>query len=285
VHCGLSLRPNHCSVLVVRREHKGHDMRFMQIPRFSRAIKVADLGTLIKTRLTNEVVIWPKQAIPLVGYMAWPNNSLARNNWDEVAQKWFDQSDLSMPPKLKIIQQHWARVADIMHKHYDLTRGEHQLRRGGSSVGKAISLIDANAKAKGTGSAKLWEIWKAYKDVAHLVTAAMLVSGDAQARYRIAPYQLEPHQLLPFRIAMLMPDLVISVAMEFERYGLGYVAHGRTEPMFDSESLWRISPDINVTPLAPPARKLISQDLVVLNARRAGNRGKTKRRNTTPVSG
>jgi len=260
-------------------------MRVMQIPRFPRAIKVADLDALIKTRLTHEVVIWPKQAVPLVGYMAWPIDSLARNNWHEAAQKWFDQSDVSVPPKLKIIQQHWARVADIFHLHYDLTQGQHQERRGGPSVGKAISLIAANAKAKGTGSAKLWEIWKAYKDVAHLVTAAMLVSADAQARYRIAPYQLEPHQLLPFRIAMLMPDLVIAVAMEFERYGLDRVAHGRKEPMFDSESLWRIPPDINVTPLAPPARKLISRDLTVLYARRAGNRGKAKRRKTTPVFG
>jgi hypothetical protein len=50
------------------------------------------------------------------------------------------------------------------------------LRRGGSSVGKAISLIDANAKTKGTGTAKLWEIWKTYKDVAHLVMAAVLVA-------------------------------------------------------------------------------------------------------------
>jgi hypothetical protein len=259
-------------------------MRIMEIPRFRRAIRVADLETLIKTRLNHEVVIWPDQAVPLVGYMAWPNDSLARSNWFEVARKWFDKSNVgSVPPGLKIIQQHWARVADIVHKHYDLTRGEHQLRRGGSSVGKAISLIDANAKAKGTGSAKLWEIWTAYKDVAHLVTAVMLVSREAKILHQRAPHSLELHQLLPFRIAMLMPDLVISVAMEFERYGLDYVAHGRAKSLFDQKSLWRIPPDINVTPLAPPARKITSTDLAVLDARRAGNRGKTKRRKTTPV--
>ncbi len=118
-------------------------MRIMEIPRFSRAIKVADLDALIKTRLTRKFVIWPKQAVPLVGYMAWPNDARARNNWHEVGQKWFDQSDLSVPPKLKIIQQHWARVADILHLHYDLTKGHHQKRRGGPSIGKAISLIAA----------------------------------------------------------------------------------------------------------------------------------------------
>jgi hypothetical protein len=88
----------------------------------------------------------------------------------------------------KIIQQHWARVAEIVHKHFDLAQGQHQKHRGGASVGKAIALIDANAKSKGTGAAKLWEIWKRYKDVAHLVTAAILVSGDVQTRHRMAPY-------------------------------------------------------------------------------------------------
>jgi hypothetical protein len=169
--------------------------------------------------------------------------------------------------------------------HYDLTHGQRQKRRGGPSVGKAISLVAANAKSKGTGAAKLWEIWKTYKDVAHLVTAAILISSEAQTRHRMAPYGLTLHQLLPFRIAMLMPDLVISVAMEFEQYGLNYVAHGRIEPMFAPKSLWRIPPDINVVPLPPPIRKTTGADLAVLNARRAGNRGKAKRRKTTPVLG
>ena len=124
--------------------------------------------------------------------------------------------------------------------HSDLAQGRHQERRGGASVGKAIALIDANAKSKGTGSAKLWEIWKTYKDVAHLVTAAVLVCADAQTRHRMAPFGLKLHQFQPYRMAMLLPELVLSVAMTIERYGLEYVPHGRTEPLFDSKSLWRI---------------------------------------------
>jgi hypothetical protein len=163
--------------------------------------------------------------------------------------------------------------------------GGHQQRRGGASVGKAISLIDANAKSKGTGKAKLWEIWATYKDVAHLVTAAALVSAEAQSRHRRAPYGLKLHQFQPYRMAMLLPDLVISVAMTFENYGLGHVAHGREQPMFDPDSLWRIPSDINLTPLRSPDRKITKIDLAVLNSRIAGNRGKGKRRRTTPFSG
>jgi hypothetical protein len=38
--------------------------------------------------------------------------------------------------------------------------------------------------------------------------------------------------------------------------------------------LWRIPADVNVVPVALPIRKLRRLDLGVLNARRAGNRGR-----------
>jgi hypothetical protein len=254
-------------------------MRTMQIRRFPGAqMQIADLGLLIKERLIRDLVVWPDQAVPLVGYMSWPNDPIMRERWLE-AHRRDDPSAISdLAQGLTLIEQHWARVADIVHLHYDLVRGRHQERRGGASVGKAISLINANARSKGTATAKLWEIWTTYKDVAHLVTAAVLVASDAQARHRTAPYGLRLHQFQPYRMAMLLPEVVLSVAMTLENYGLNQVAHGRTEPMFDPESLWRIPADINLTPLAPPVRKITKTDLAVLNARRAGNRGKAKRR-------
>ena len=87
-------------------------------------------------------------------------------------------------------------------------------------------------------------------------------------------------------MAMLLPDLVLSVAMSLETYGLQRLSHGRSEPMFEPQSLWRISPDINLTALEPPIRKVAAKDLAVLKTRRSGNRGKANRRNrrkTTPV--
>jgi hypothetical protein len=53
--------------------------------------------------------------------------------------------------------------------------------------------------------------------------------------------------------------------------------------MFDPESLWRIPTDVNLTALEPPVRKITKTDRAVLKGRRAGNRGKAKRRSTTPV--
>jgi hypothetical protein len=151
--------------------------------------------------LGNELVLWPSQAASLVGYMAWPNVTVLRDRWIEAHRREDQAVVSSLAPKLKIIQQHWARVADIVHLHHDLTQGHHQERRGGASVGKAISLIAANAKSKGTSAAKLWEIWKTYSDVAHLVPAAVLISGEAQTRHRMAPYGLKLHQFQPYPMA------------------------------------------------------------------------------------
>jgi hypothetical protein len=259
-------------------------MRTMKIRPFpGPKIQITDLGFLIKERLIQNRVIWPDQAPTLVGYMAWPNDSAMRQRWLEAHGR-DDQSTIKeLTLGLKIIQQHWARVADIVHLHQDLAQGGRQRRRGGPSLSKSISLIAANAKSKGTGTAKLWEIWKAYKNAAHLATAAVLVAAEAQTRHRSAPYGLSLHQFQPYRMAMLLPELVISVAMSVEKHGLQHVAHGQTEPMFDRESLWRIPADINLTPLAPPVRKMTRTDLAVLHERRAGNRGKANRRKTTPV--
>ncbi len=215
--------------------------------------------------------------------MAWPNAVEARERWLN-AHRCNDQSAINaLATRLKIIQQHWARVADI-HLHYDLAQGQHQKRRGGASIGKAIALIDAKARSKGTGAAKLWEIWKTYKDAAHLITAAVLISAEVQIRNRKEPFGIRLHQFQPYRMALLMPELVVAVALTIEKYGLEFVTHSRAEPLFDPQSLWRIPADVNVAPISWPVRRITSSDVVVLNARRAGNRGQANRRKTTPVS-
>ncbi len=253
-------------------------MRTMVIRPFPSAkTSITDLAALIKKRLINDLVEYPDQAVPVVGYMAWPNDPTMRERWLDAHRRDDPTAISQLAQGLKLVEQHWARVGDIAHLHYDLAHGRHLKRRGGTSVSKAIALIDANAKSKGTGTAKLWEIWATYKDVAHLITAAVLVSAEAKTRHQVAPFLLQP-----YRMAMLMPELVISVAMTFEAHGLQHIPYSRTEPMFDRESLWRIPADINLTPLAPPVRQITRTDLAVLRARRAGNRGKAK---TTPVLG
>jgi hypothetical protein len=257
-------------------------MRAMGIPPFPRQIEILDLENFIRTRLSQPVVLWPDQAIPLVGYMGWPNDPAARGKAETILRRWPEGSSM-VPPRLGRIQHEWLRVADVTHLHYDIAQGGHQTRRGGASIGKAIALAAAITRSTGTGVATFWTYWKIYKDVAHLVTAAALICAEARARGQVGPFGLDLHQFLPFQMVMLMPDLVLAVGLEFERNGLNFVPHARTKPMLSPETLWCIPPDVNVLPLAPPARKIRKQDVATLNARRAGNRGKAKRRKTTLV--
>jgi len=255
------------------------DVRGINIPPFPRKFENPDLENLFRTRLSTTVVMWPDQALPLLCYMCFPDDEAARDDLLRTLWSWQDAVEPPAPPKKlgRIQFDDWLRVADIFHLYCDLTGGRHQKQRGGPSIGKAITLASAKAKNWGTGKSKLWELWTAYKDVAHLVTAASLICREVRNRYSASPpgpFGLNPTQFVPFQMAMLMPDLVLAVAMEFERYGLG--SEARPEPAFDLDTLWRIPADINVAPFPPLIRKLRTQDLAVLNARRAGNRGRAR---------
>ena len=265
-------------------------MRVMEIPSFPRTIDIPDLENLLRARLSQTVVMWPSQAIPLLGYMCCPNDPQAREKFVLTVQSWPEESTAmrpDLPAHLGRIQKDWLRVADVFHLLCDLAEGRHQARRGGPSVGKAITLVAAKAKSRGTRASSLWKIWATYKDVAHLVAAATLICAEARIRSRdqpFGPFGLSVGQIVPFQMTMLMPDFVVAVAMEFQRYGLSVVPHARNEPALDPETLWRIPPDIDVVPFPLPVRKIGVQDLTVLNKRRAGNRGTANVRKTTPDS-
>ena len=257
-------------------------MRVMNIPTFPRKVEIPDLENFFRTRLSTTVVMWPEQALPLLCFMCFPNDEAARDDLLGTLWSWQDASQPpAVPNKLGRIQDNWQKVADIFHLYCDLIGGQHQKRRGGPSIGKAITLASAHAKNWGTGKSRLWTLWAAYKDVAHLVTAATLVTLVVRRSFGdhpLGPTGLNPIQFIPFQMVLLMPDLVLAAAMEFERYGLAPVSEVRTEPAFDPDTLWRIPGDVNVVPVPLPIRKLRLQDLGVLNARRAGNRGRAKPR-------
>jgi hypothetical protein len=261
-------------------------MRFISIPPFARKIEILDFDLFVRSRLTKDVVIWPEQAFALVGYMGWPNDPDGCAASVAITRGWLEGSR-AVPPRLRQIQTDWARVADIFHTHRDLTEGGHQRRRGGSSVGKAIEVAAGSIEAKGGHHANLWRAWKEYKDVAHLVTAATILSFDALQRAKVksfGEFGLDADRLCPFTIAMMMPDFVLSLALSFQEYGLNSTPQSREEPMLDPGTLWRIAPTINVVAVPPPVRKVSGEAIAILNARRAGNRGKAKPSKTIPAT-
>src|SRR5260370_11891711 len=130
-------------------------MRMMEIPRFPRKFEKPDLENLVRRRLSQTIVLWPEQAIPLVGYMGWPNDPAARGEALRILRSWRDGSK-TVPPRLRRIQHEWLRVADVFHTYCDLMDGQHQARRGGPGIGKAITLSAANAASRRTAAASLW---------------------------------------------------------------------------------------------------------------------------------
>ncbi len=78
-------------------------VRTMQIRPFPELIEIKDLGVLIETRLRNPKTKRPDQAIPLLGYMAWPGDEATRNLWLEAHQD-ADEADVGvLPAGLKIL--------------------------------------------------------------------------------------------------------------------------------------------------------------------------------------
>ena len=67
-------------------------MRFMDIPPFPRAIEIPDFEFFLRQRLSQKVVLWPEQAIPLVGYMGWPNDPEARAASVAILREWSEGS-------------------------------------------------------------------------------------------------------------------------------------------------------------------------------------------------
>jgi hypothetical protein len=98
-------------------------MRVMEIPGFPRKIEIPDLHNFIRTRLSQTVVMWPEQAIPLLGYMCYPNDAEAREDLALTLRRWPEASEdapPTIPRKLEWIQKDWLRVADVLHLLCDL---------------------------------------------------------------------------------------------------------------------------------------------------------------------
>jgi hypothetical protein len=253
-------------------------MRFMELKPFSRRGAFPDFDKFMRGRLTEGRVAWPEQAISLVSFMAWPEDPENRRSLRDQLQRQLDNLDNDRPPlHVKAIQTEWARTADIFQRHYELALGLHAAARGGASIGKSITVVSKTLRGRvnGVGEARLWQIWSSYKNVAHLIAALFALTAHCNIRFGLEP-TLGP--LSPFRLAMLMPDFVVGVALFYQRHGLNYLCPHDSKPPLDAALLWRIPENINVEPVRPPLGRLTRPQQLHLRARRAGNRGRITRR-------
>jgi len=261
-------------------------MRTMNIPPFPKPVEISDIESLTNARLSEKFSL-SEQAAALVEYMLYPAGEEARVSFGSTLRSSPDPLRLN-PKGMRRIQYNWLRAADVFHLYYDMAKGAHQSRRGGATISKAVHLAAKNTKSVGTSEPTFWSAWKAYKDAALLVTATILIWANARIVFTgeyVSAFRthddaepLEPKKLTPFHIVLLMPDLVLAVGRTFEEFAL--TIGGRPDAGIDPETLWRIPANINVAPVSPPVRAIRPVDKLILNARRAGNRG---RRHNAPA--
>lgn len=275
----------------MRSQPRALCMRTMDIPPFENRIEIADIPPFTNARLAAEFKL-SQQGSALAGYMLYPDNENGRASLERALHSVPDSLRLNLKG-MNRIQNRWLRVADVFHLYYDMAAGSHQSRRGGATISKAAHLAAKDTKSLGTSEPTFWSAWKAFKDVAHLVTAAVIIWDNTR---RVLKHEYldafrthadaEPitlDQLSPFHIILLMPDFVIAVAQPFQEFALTKVSN-RIDAGFDRETLWRIPEDINIVPVPPPTRTIRLEDTRILNARRAGNRGERNRTSKQPSS-
>jgi hypothetical protein len=254
-------------------------MRTMNIAPFRKRVEISDIKALIDTRLRAKFTL-SEQATALVEYMFYPADEGARISFGCELRSSADPLRLNLKG-MRRIQYRWLRAADVFHLYYDMAKGGHQSRRGGATISKAVHLAAKNTRSLGTSEPTFWSAWKAYKDVAPLVAATILIWANTRIVFTdeyVAAFRthddaepIEPDRLTPFHMVLLMPDHVLAVGRGFEEFALTMT--GRPDAGLDPETLWRVPEDVNVDPVPPPIRTIRPVDKLILNVRRAGNRG------------
>jgi hypothetical protein len=106
----------------VSRKIRTPKMPVMEIPRFRDEIRISDLESFYRFRLSQTTVLWPDQAIPLLGYMCWPNDPAARGELVLQLRNWSGGSQ-AVPPRLARIQHEWLRSQTFFIRTTTCARG------------------------------------------------------------------------------------------------------------------------------------------------------------------
>jgi hypothetical protein len=181
--------------------------------------------------------------------------------WEAVAEAALS----SVLDQVDKVQDQWPRVADIFHAIIDIAHEERVKIRGGPSISKAINLVEDASQLP--GQSQLRAVWSKFRDVAHVLTAgAYLAQGALERGDKRAASILSA--------ILLVPDIVVPLAGAFQQFGLTTMSHGRTTPILDPETLWRV-PESHLSVALPlPVRCLTQRQMDLLQTRRASKKYK-----------
>jgi hypothetical protein len=267
------------------------------------AASIDEFFEIYRARSKDGKMPFPRAAQILVAYAAWPNNRKRRDQYMATNLAFFisDQNlqgqvkfndvqsqdndlrdrvgfDLfgglesvaevalsSLQDDLEKIQNKWPRVADIFQTTVDIAYEKRIVIRGGTSISKAIYLVEAENGLP--GRSQLSAVWSEFHDVAHLITAGAYLAHRALKQVKAQVSSI-------LGTFLLAPEIVLAIGFGFQRFGLTTYPHGRKQSILDPNSLWRILDSF--APIQPPVivRQLTERQLELLQERRAKkNRG------------
>ena len=99
-------------------------------------------------RLSTTAVMWPDQALPLLYYMCFPNDEAARD--DLLRTFGVGKTPRGRRTLLAGSKPSGWGLRIFFQLYCELVDGQHQARRGGPSIGRAITLVAAKTESWGT---------------------------------------------------------------------------------------------------------------------------------------
>ncbi len=279
-------------------------MRAMNLPLLPPAPESPDQWVdLFLRRLNDGLMAFPQASHLLVAYTAWPNDQKPRDQYMatniglsvahlerrlafpvtaispekqamnlsgrsplEVFGGWEIVAEAALSSVLDQVdkaQRQWPQVADIFHVITDIAHEKRVKIRGGPSISKAIDLV---ADAHGLpGRSQLSAVWSKFHDVAHILTAGAYLAHCVLGRGNKGAASI-------LSAILFMPDIVVPLAGAFQQFGLTTIPHGRTIPILDPETLWRVPASHFPVALPLPVRRLTQRQLDLLQTRRASKK-------------
>jgi hypothetical protein len=282
-------------------------MRTMNMPGFpGERISIEIAAPILRTRLSAREIHYLDHSLRLIAYMTWPNDENMRNVWmasqiamygeshemiefpvkadeagfplaaQKISKEYFERfgvlplaqyASKGLHEEIKATaERDWQLVANTFLQHYNMF---HEFGSGvsGASLGKVSYLVSKTFNDRGASETKVNIAWRRLKDVAHLITATVLLAHEAITRNKDESWDIPAKRMHPYHIALMVPEVILAVAMEYQAYGLEAIPHSREETLLSPETIWRIPDEINIAPLAPPVTPMTSAQKALLKKR------------------
>ena len=261
-------------------------MRGINIPLLPSFAADQNPAAVFAERIESQKEIYLVQGTLLLAYMLYPNNETRRDQLvaavEPVRQHYLSWSgkqdptfferfggvdalsgatrELLFSQAEEVTEREWSRVGRLLRLVADIANDEHgQTIRGGASLRKAMEIMSKLPPCYQPSSVK--RAWKEFRDVAHFLAAADYLIEGANA-YLAQGYPRAFHVDVP----VFAPDILLSVTLSFQIFGLSHRPDTKTCPILGPETLWRIPSHLGVLPLRLPTKPLGEAQLAVLCA-------------------